>query len=58
MTPIPEAVVIPLFQRFMTEDGTFQPEELIEDAAVTMLNQLARWSMALQQLRPGVSQPA
>jgi NAD(P)H-dependent FMN reductase len=58
MTPIPEAVVIPLYQRFMTEDGAFQPEELIEDAAITMLNQLERWSAALRQLRETAAQPA
>ncbi len=58
MTPIPEAVVIPLFQRFMTEDGTFQPEELIEDAAVTMLGQLGRWATTLRPMRASVSQPA
>lgn len=58
MTPIPEAVVIPLFQRFMREDGTFQPEELIEDAAITMLDQLERWSAALRPLRAGAASPA
>jgi NAD(P)H-dependent FMN reductase len=58
MTPIPEAVVIPLFQRFMTDDGTFKPEELIQDAAVTMLGQLGRWATTLRPMRDGVSQPA
>ena len=58
MTPIPEAVVIPLFQRFMTEDGTFQPEELIQDAAITMLGQLGRWATTLRPMRDSVSQPA
>jgi NAD(P)H-dependent FMN reductase len=58
MTPIPEAVVIPLYQRFMTDDGRFQPEDLIEDAAVTMLGQLARWATTLRPMRAGVGQPA
>jgi NAD(P)H-dependent FMN reductase len=58
MTPIPEAVVIPLFQRFMTDDGTFKPEELIQDAAITMLGQLGRWATTLRPMRDGVSQPA
>jgi NAD(P)H-dependent FMN reductase len=57
MTPIPEAVVIPLFQRFMTDDGTFQPEDLIQDAAITMLEQLGRWATTLRPMRDGVSQP-
>jgi len=51
MTAVPEAVVIPLFQRFMTDNGTFEPEQLIQDAAVTMLNELERWSNALRPLR-------
>ncbi len=58
MTPIPEAVVIPMFQRFIQDDGQFRPEELIEDAASTMLSQLSRWSMTLHQMRETVSQPA
>lgn len=58
MTPVPEAVVIPLYQRFMTEDGKFHPEQLIEDAAVTMLGQLERWAAALRPLRSGITQPA
>lgn len=57
MTPLPEAVVIPLFQRFMA-DGQFQPEDLIEDAAVTMLGQLARWAEVLRPMRAGIGQPA
>jgi NAD(P)H-dependent FMN reductase len=57
MTPIPEAVVIPLFQRFMTDDGTFQPEDLIQDAAIMMLEQLGRWATTLRPMRDGVSQP-
>lgn len=58
MTPIPEAVVIPLYQRFLTDDGRFEPEQLIEDAAMTMLGQLERWALALRPLRASVSQPA
>lgn len=58
LTPIPEAVVIPLFQRFMTDDGAFQPEELIEDAAITMLEQLGRWATVLRPMRAGARQPA
>ena len=56
MTPIPEAVVIPLYQRFLTADGMFQPEELIEDAAHTMLGQLVRWAAVLRPMRAGVGQ--
>jgi NAD(P)H-dependent FMN reductase len=58
LTPLPEAVVVPLFQRFMNDNGAFEPEELIQDAAATMLDQLVRWSEVLKPMRAGVAQPA
>jgi NAD(P)H-dependent FMN reductase len=58
MTPLAESVVIPFFQRFMTDDRQFQPDEPIEDATTTMLGQLERWATALRPLRSGVGQPA
>jgi NAD(P)H-dependent FMN reductase len=58
LTAVPEAVAIPFFQRFMTDDGAFQLEEGLVDAARVMLNELARWVRALRPLRAPVAQPA
>ena len=49
--PIPEAIAVPNFQRFLDEDKTFRPDELVEKSATTMLNELLRWAEALKPLR-------
>lgn len=51
MMPIPEAVVLPFFNQSIKEDGAFQPGELHEKAAVTMLDELLRWTGAMKTLR-------
>lgn len=50
--PIPEAVHIPFFQKHL--DGAtrdFSPDEVHEEAAVAMLDELLRWADALRPLR-------
>jgi len=52
MVPLPEAVNIPFFARNINEDGdNFQPGDVQSKAAVTMLDELLRWTDALQTLR-------
>ena len=51
--PIRERVAVPNLQQFMREDGTFEPNELVEKSATAMLGELARWAEALKSLRAG-----
>ncbi len=48
--PINESVVVPFAGR-QVHDGVFAPNEVQEKAAVTMLDELARWAGALRVLR-------
>jgi NAD(P)H-dependent FMN reductase len=50
MVPILEAVNIPFFSKLMVE-GVFTAGPAQDSAAVTMLDELARWAAALQVLR-------
>lgn len=52
MVPLPEAVSIPFVQQFLTDDGEIQPNEVMQNAATAMLDELARWTGALTPLRP------
>ena len=50
--PIPEAVHIPFFKQHLhLEQGTFAPGEVQEKAATKMLDELWKWSDALEVLR-------
>ncbi|MEQ1869092.1 MAG: NAD(P)H-dependent oxidoreductase [Vicinamibacterales bacterium] len=51
MMPIPEAVVIPFFNKQINEAGIFTPNPAESSAAASMLDELLRWTMALQALR-------
>lgn len=51
MMPLVEAVNIPFFWNFITEEGQFKPNEVSEKAADTMLTQLTRWATALKTMR-------
>ncbi len=52
MVPIFEAVSIPFFTQFVdSESGAFDPGELQTKAATAMLDELHRWTGALQTLR-------
>lgn len=50
--PIPEGVGIPMFPQHLA-DGVFKGTEAHEQAALSMLNELARWATALKCLRSG-----
>jgi NAD(P)H-dependent FMN reductase len=47
---IPESVTIPFYSQLM-EEGVFRGSESLEKAAVTLLDELLRWSGALATLR-------
>ncbi len=49
--PIPEGVAVPNFAQFLSEDGAFQPNELVDKSATTMLGELKRWTDALKPMR-------
>ncbi len=51
MMPIPEAVSIPFFTRSFDAVGVFVPDAGHAKAAATMLDELARWTKALEGLR-------
>ncbi|HWH95293.1 MAG TPA: NAD(P)H-dependent oxidoreductase [Baekduia sp.] len=51
MVSLPEAVAIPFAAQHLDEDRRFQADELIEQAAVTMVDELLRTEEALRPLR-------
>lgn len=54
MTPIAEAVNIPFVRQFIDDDGKLHPNEVMEQAAMAMLDELQRVEAALRPLRPAV----
>lgn len=54
MVPMSEAVTIPFFTHHIDEEtGRFTPPAVQEEAAVIMLDEMLRWTEALQPLRRG-----
>jgi len=51
MAPLYEAVNIPFVSQFLDEQKRLQPNETLVTAAQTMLDELMRWTAALQTLR-------
>lgn len=51
MMPVPEAVAVPHFTQHFDEAGVFTGTERMVKAAQAMLDELRRWSDALQPLR-------
>jgi NAD(P)H-dependent FMN reductase len=56
MTPVIEQVNIPFYQQFIDEDGVVRANEVMEQAADAMLDQLVRLEATLRPLREGVTQ--
>jgi NAD(P)H-dependent FMN reductase len=52
MFPVFEAVSIPFHAQFIDDDGVLQPNEVMEQAATAMLEELVRVEEALRSLRP------
>jgi NAD(P)H-dependent FMN reductase len=51
LLPVSEAVNLPFFTQFIDEDGVLQPNEVMEQSANAMLEELARVDVALAPLR-------
>jgi NAD(P)H-dependent FMN reductase len=49
--PIPDGVSFPFFAKLRREDGTFEPGDVQDKAVTTMLEELSRWTNALQTMR-------
>jgi NAD(P)H-dependent FMN reductase len=58
MVPLSEAVSIPFVAQFIGDDGEVHANDSMESAADAMLNELARWTAALQPMRESALQPA
>ena len=51
MMPIPEAVAIPFFTKYINEEGKFVADESLNKSAQAMFTELLRWTAALKPLR-------
>ena len=49
---LPQAVPVPSFPQHISEEGVFQPNEAMTNGLNGLLGELAKWSGALQTLRP------
>ena len=58
MLPVVEAVNIPFHTQFVDDDGEVQANEIMEKAAVAMLDQLVRTEAVLRPLRPALPRAA
>jgi len=58
MFPLSEAVSLPFFTQFIDEDEQVQANDVMETAAVAMLDELSRTARALQPLRERELVPA
>ncbi|WP_028059642.1 NADPH-dependent FMN reductase [Candidatus Solirubrobacter pratensis] len=55
MTPVVEAVNVPFVRQFIDDDEQFRPNEVLEQAADAMLDELERVESALRPLRTPVA---
>jgi NAD(P)H-dependent FMN reductase len=51
LVPLFEAVLIPFVSQFLNDEGQIQANEIMDEAARVMLDELVRWSGALKTLR-------
>lgn len=51
MMPLPEAVHIPFVSQFLNDEAKLEANEVMEQAADAMLDELGRWEEALRGLR-------
>jgi len=51
VVPLSEAVAIPMYPQYITDEGLFEPNESLAAQAVTMFGELQRWTLAPQPLR-------
>ncbi len=58
MVPVFDAVNIPFIQQFLDDERKLQPNDIMETAATTMLDELVRWTATLRALREPAPQPS
>ncbi len=51
MMPMLEGVMVPLVNNLIDEDGVFHSNELIDNSAQTLLDELLRWACGLNAIR-------
>ena len=51
LVPVVDSVNIPFVAQFLDEDRRLKPNEIMEQAATAMLDELLRWTDSLSQLR-------
>ncbi|MBA4166266.1 MAG: NAD(P)H-dependent oxidoreductase [Chitinophagaceae bacterium] len=51
MVPLTEAVNIPFFTQYISDEEVFMPTESMQKSAANMLNEIARWSKGLEIIR-------
>jgi NAD(P)H-dependent FMN reductase len=51
MVPMLEGVAMPMVTKFFDEKKNFRSNEVIENAALTMVDELCRWARALKAMR-------
>lgn len=49
---LPQAVPVPMFPQFISEDGVFAPNEAMNSGLTTLLGELKKWAVATKSLRP------
>jgi hypothetical protein len=49
--PVPEAVNIPFVAKHLDEDKRLKPTEEMEQSATAMLDEILKWTEALQPIR-------
>ena len=54
---VTDSVNIPFVREKLDEDGRLKPNEIMEQAAAVMLDELARWAQALRPLRSAATTP-
>jgi NAD(P)H-dependent FMN reductase len=52
MVALNDAVHIPFVSQFLDSERKLQPNDVMENAATTVLNELVTWSAALRAVRP------
>ncbi len=55
MTPVAEGISIPFVAQFLDERRRLKPNDVMEQAATAMLDELVRWEAALRPLRPSLT---
>ncbi len=55
MMPMMEGVALPMVGSLLADDGAFRSNELIDKSAVTLQDELLRWTLGLKAMRESMS---